>query len=123
MFTGPYNAEPLPEAIIDAHLAPMQRPEIDRSVRALYRGMVLPESMRMSRGVYKRMRLAVPTLFAFGRFDTRFDEALLRRLCANPERFADRVELGFVDDAGKLIPDDAAETVADLSLDWIRRTD
>lgn len=123
VFTGPYNAKPLPEATIDAHLAPMERSDIDRAVRALYRGMVLPESMRLSRGVYKRMRLTIPTLFAFGRFDTRFNEALIRRICANPERFADRVEFAFVDDAGKLIPDDAPDTVANLALDWIRRTD
>ena len=74
-------------------------------------------------GVYRRMRLTIATLFAFGRFDTRFNEPLVRRLCANPERFADRVEFAFVDDAGKLIPDDAPDAVANLALDWIRRTD
>jgi hypothetical protein len=46
-----------------------------------------------------------------------------RRLCANPARFADRVEFAFVDDAGKLLPDDAPNTVANLTLDWIQRTD
>jgi pimeloyl-ACP methyl ester carboxylesterase len=116
-----YNARQAPESTIDAHLAPLQRPEIDQAVRALYRGMVIPESMRLSRGVYKRMRLAVPTLFAFGRVDTRFDEPLVRRLCAHPERFADDVEFAFVDDAGKLLPDDAPDAVANLTVDWIRR--
>ena len=123
VFTGPYNAEPLPEATIDAHLAPMRRPEIDQAVRRLYRGMVLAESRRLGRGVYRRMRLTVPTLVAFGRLDTRFDESLIRRVCAHPERFADRMELAFVDGAGKLVPDDAPDTVAELALDWIRRTD
>jgi hypothetical protein len=46
-----------------------------------------------------------------------------RRLCANPARFADRVEFAFVDDAGKLLPDDAPNTVANLTLDRIQRTD
>ena len=125
-----YNAKPPPEATIDAHLAPMQRPDIDQAVRALYRGMnrllrgmVLPESMRLGRGVYKRMHLSIPTLFAFGRLDTRFNEPLVRRLCANPARFADRADFAFVDDAGKLLPDDAPDTVANLTLDWIQRTD
>jgi pimeloyl-ACP methyl ester carboxylesterase len=116
-----YNARPTSAAEIDAHLAPMQRPAIDQAVRALYRGMVIPESMRLSRGVYQRMRLTVPTLFAFGRVDTRFDEPLIRRLCANPERFADRVEFAFVDDGGKLLPAEAPDAVANLTLDWIRR--
>ncbi|HEU0182546.1 MAG TPA: alpha/beta hydrolase [Agromyces mariniharenae] len=123
VFTGPYNAEVLPDATIAAHLAPMRRTEIDQAVRRLYRGMVLPESMRLSRGVYRRMRLTVPTLVAFGRLDTRFDESLIRRVCAHPERFADRMEFAFVDGAGKLVPDDAPDTVAELALDWIRRTD
>jgi pimeloyl-ACP methyl ester carboxylesterase len=118
-----YNAKRTPDETIDAHLAPMQRPDIDQAVRALYRGMVIPESMRLSRGVYKRMRLAVPTLFAFGRVDTRFNEPLMRRLCAQPERFADRVEFAFVDNAGKLLPDDAPDAVANLTLDWMQRTD
>ena len=118
-----YNAKQTPEATIDAHLAPMQRSDIDQAVRALYRGMVVPESMRLSRGAYKRMHLTIPTLFAFGRVDTRFNEPLVRRLCAHPERFADRVEFAFVDDAGKLLPDDAPDAVANLTLDWIGRTD
>ncbi|MFC9919632.1 alpha/beta fold hydrolase [Agromyces binzhouensis] len=116
-----YNAGPTADEIIDMHLAPMQRPEIDGAVRPLYRGMVVPESMRLSRGTYTRMRLTVPTLFAFGRVDTRFDEPLIRRLCGDPSRFADDVEFAFVDDAGKLLPDDAPEAVASLTLDWIRR--
>ncbi|TYL53230.1 alpha/beta fold hydrolase [Agromyces mariniharenae] len=123
VFTGPYNAEVLPDATIAAHLAPMRRPEVDQAVRRLYRGMVLPESMRLSRGVYRRMRLTVPTLVAFGRLDTRFEESLIRRVCSHPERFADRMELAFVDGAGKLVPDDAPDTVAELALDWIRRAD
>jgi len=118
-----FNAKGTPEATIDAHLAPMQRPAIDQAVRALYRGMVVPESMRLSRGVYKRMRLTVPTLFAFGRVDTRFDEPLIRQLCPKPERFADRVGFAFVEDAGKLLPDEAPRVVANLALDWMRRTD
>jgi pimeloyl-ACP methyl ester carboxylesterase len=123
VFTGPYNARPMPAETIDAHLAPMHRSDIDQAVRELYRGMVLAESMRLSRGVYRRTRLTTPTLFAFGRLDTRFNEPLMRRICSDPERFADRVELAFVDDAGKLIPDDAPDAVANLALDWIRRTD
>jgi len=120
VFTGPYNAKTLPDATIDAHLTPLQRPAVDQAVRPLYRGMILPESLRLSRGVYRRMRLATPTLIAFGRRDTRFAEPVIRRVCAHPERFAARVEFAYVDEAGKLLPDDAPDTVAKLTLDWIR---
>jgi hypothetical protein len=52
-----------------------------------------------------------------------FAEPLVRRLCADPERFADRIEFAFVDEAGKLLPDDAPDIVADLVLDWFDRED
>jgi pimeloyl-ACP methyl ester carboxylesterase len=123
VWSDQYNAQPTPEATIDAHLAPMQRPEIDQAVRPLYRGMVVPEAIRLSRGVYRRTHLTIPTLFAFGRLDTRFNEPLIRNLCANPARFARRVELAFVENAGKLLPDDAPHAVANLTLEWIQRTD
>ena len=54
---------------------------------------------------------------------TLFVRHLSPPFCANPARFADRVEFAFVDDAGKLLPDDAPNTVANLTLDWIQRTD
>ena len=61
--------------------------------------MVLPEGMRMIRGVYRRRRLAVPTLVVFGRRDRPYTEELMERICSDPERYADRVEFAYVDDA------------------------
>ena len=106
---------------IEAHLAPMIRPDIDGAVRPLTRGMILPEAMRMSRGVYRRRRLTVPTLFVFGRRDRPTTEELLGRLCRNPERYADRAEFAYVDDAAHFITDDAPAAVADLAIDWFER--
>ena len=99
----------------------MRRPDIDGAVRTLCRGMVLPEAMRMIRGVYRRRRLTVPTLVVFGRRDFAFSEVLVGRICRNPERYADRVEFAYVDDAAHFITDDAPAAVADLSLDWFER--
>jgi len=62
VFSEEYVARPMSEAAVEAHLAPMRRPDIDGAVRPLCRRMVLPEGMRMMRGVYRRRRLAVPTL-------------------------------------------------------------
>jgi pimeloyl-ACP methyl ester carboxylesterase len=99
----------------------MRRPDIDAAVRPLTRGMVLPEALRMVRGVYRRRRLTVPTLVVFGRRDWPYTEALMGRICRNPERYADRVEFAYVDDAAHFITDDAPAAVADLSLDWFER--
>lgn len=121
VFSEAYLAHPLSEATMDAHLAPMRRPDIDRAVRPLTRGMILPEAMRLSRGVYRRQRLTVPTLFVFGRRDHPWTEENLRRTCREPQRYADRVEFAFVDDAAHFLTDDAPAAVADLAIDWFDR--
>jgi pimeloyl-ACP methyl ester carboxylesterase len=120
-FSEDYVARPISESTIEAHLAPMRRPDIDGAVRPLVRGMALPEAMRMMRGVYRRRRLTVPTLVVFGRRDRPFTEELVERICRNPERYADRVEFAYVDDAAHFITDDAPDAVADLAIDWFER--
>jgi pimeloyl-ACP methyl ester carboxylesterase len=121
VFSEAYVARPMPEATVAAHLAPMRRPDIDGAVRPLTRGMVLPEAMRLARGVYRRRRLTVPTLVVFGRRDRPWTEENLGRVCRNPTRYADRVEFTYVDDAAHFITDDAPAAVADLVLDWFER--
>jgi pimeloyl-ACP methyl ester carboxylesterase len=121
IFSAAYVARPMSEATVEAHLAPLRRPDIDAAVRPLCRRMVLPEAMRMSRGVYRRRRLTVPTLVVFGRRDRPWTEELLGRVCRNPERYADRVEFAYVADAAHFITDDAPAAVADLAIDWLER--
>ena len=121
IFSEAYVAHPLTEATIDAHLAPMSRPEVDAAVRPLTRGMILPEAVRLVRGVYRRRRLTVPTLVVFGRRDRPWTEENLRRICRHPERHADGVEFAFVDDAAHFITDDAPAEVAELAVDWFAR--
>ena len=120
-FSEAYVARPMSEATIEAHLAPMSRPDIDDAVRSLTRGMILPEGMRMSRGVYRRRRLTVPTLVVLGRRDRPWTEELMGRVCRDPERYADRIEFAYVEDAAHFITDDAPTAVADLTLDWFAR--
>jgi pimeloyl-ACP methyl ester carboxylesterase len=121
LFSAGFVARPMSEATVEAHLSPLRRPDIDAAVRSLYRGMVLPEAMRLGRGVYRRQRLAVPTLVVFGRQDGAFTQELVERTCRNPERYADRIEFAYVDDAAHFITDDSPAAVADLALDWFAR--
>jgi pimeloyl-ACP methyl ester carboxylesterase len=120
-FSEAYVARPMSKTTVDWHLAPMRRPEIDAAVRPLLRGLVLPEAMQMARGVYRRRRLTVPTLVAFGRQDRPWTEEVLERLCRHRERYADRPEFAYVDDAAHFITDDAPAAVADLAIDWFER--
>ena len=120
-FSEAYVARPMSEATVEAHLAPMRRPDIDAAVRPLLRGLIMPEAMQMARGVYRRRRLTVPTLVVFGRQDRPWTEEVLAHLCRNPERYADRVEFAYVDAAAHFITDDDPAAVADLAIDWIER--
>lgn len=121
IFSEAYVARPMSEATVEAHLTPLRRPGIDEAVRPLTRGMILPEAVRMMLGVYRRRRLTVPTLVVYGRRDRPWTEQVLERICRNPERYADRVELAYVEDAAHFITDDAPVEVADLVLDWFDR--
>ncbi|MDN5797809.1 MAG: alpha/beta hydrolase [Intrasporangium sp.] len=123
LFSERYVARPMSGATAEAHLAQFRRPDIDAAVRPLLRRAVMPEAMRVMRGVYRRRRLTVPTLVVFGRRDHPTTEEVLGRVCRNPERYADRVEFAFVDDAAHFITDDAPAAVADLALDWFERAD
>lgn len=120
-FSARYAARPMSAATLDAHLAPMRRPEVDAAVRPLTRRMILPEALRIMRGAYRRRRLTVPTLVVYGRLDHPTTEELMGRICAHPERYADRVEFAWVDDAAHFITDDAPRAVAELALDWFDR--
>lgn len=120
-FSEAYVARPMSPAIVDAHVAPFVRPEIDGAVRPLCRGMILPEAIRMMRGVYRRRRLTVPTLIVFGRRDYPWSQQTLARICRRPEQYADRVEFAYVDDAAHFITDDAPAEIADLAIHWFER--
>jgi pimeloyl-ACP methyl ester carboxylesterase len=121
-FSERYAARPMSEATLEAHLAQFRRPEVDAAVRPLVRRMVLPEAVRMMRGVYRHRRLTVPTLVVFGRRDRPTTEELMGRICRDPERYADHVEFAYVDDAAHFITDDAPEAVAGLALEWFARS-
>ncbi|MBU6512724.1 MAG: alpha/beta hydrolase [Betaproteobacteria bacterium] len=121
LFGPRYLARPMTEETISAYLRVHERPEIERAVTALYRGMVIPVSMRLMRGVYKRMRLHPPTLAVFGRQDGPFSEPTARHICRTYAEHADRFELAFIDDAAHFITDDAPDAVVALALDWFAR--
>ncbi|MBO3086622.1 alpha/beta fold hydrolase [Cellulomonas fengjieae] len=121
LFDPRYIAHPLPTETLDAYLAPMSRAEIDGAVRRIFRGVALPVSLQLARGTFARQRLQPPTLAVFGRLDHPWDEALIRRLCGDLTRYADRYELAFVDDAAHFITDDAPSEVTALALAWFQR--
>ncbi|MEI5583745.1 MULTISPECIES: alpha/beta fold hydrolase [unclassified Agromyces] len=120
-FSEEFVAHPMPQHVVEAHLAPMRRSDIDAAVRPLFRGMALPEAMRMARGVYHRRRLTVPTLVVLGRPGHPWTEEIIGRVCRDPERYADHVEFAYVDDAAHFIADDAPAEVAGLAIDWFER--
>ncbi|UJP10452.1 alpha/beta hydrolase [Microbacterium sp. KUDC0406] len=123
LFGPAYLTHPLTEDELSSYLVVERRPEVLASVRTIFRGLVIPESMRLAGGTYRRMRLRPPTLCVFGRDDGPFSEKNVRRITRGHERFADRIEFAYVDDAAHFLTDDAPEEVAELALEWFARTD
>ncbi|MDQ0615745.1 pimeloyl-ACP methyl ester carboxylesterase [Microbacterium sp. W4I4] len=122
LFGDHYAAKPFTAETIDAYLRVQRRPGAGDSVRALYRGMIIPESMRLASGHYRRQHLTPPTLAVFGRLDGPFTEDTVRAICRGSERFADRFELAFIEGAAHFVVDDAPDAVADIALNWIRQS-
>ena len=121
LFNPSYQHRPFTEVEFAAYLAPEKRPEVLASVHKMYRGMVVPVAMQMLRGDFRRVRLQPPTLFVFGREDSTFSEAVVRRISRNHERRAACAEFAFVENASHFIPEDAPAAVAELALDWFHR--
>lgn len=118
-----YLARPMSDEIVDGYLSVQRVPEVSSAVSAMYRGLILPEVMRIAGGSYRRMRLHPPTLAVFGRQDGQFPEDLIRHICRDHERRADRFELAFVDGASHFLTDDAPDEVVRLALEWFRSTE
>lgn len=117
----PYTVQPMAEEAIDAYLRVEVRPEVARATRKVLLGMIGPELPWLLGGHYKRMRLQPPTLVAFGEVDRPFSESMVRHICRDHERCAERFELAFVPAAAHFVVDEAPEAVAALALDWFRR--
>lgn len=118
LFSEKYLARPLGEEDLDGYLRVQRRPEVSRAVAAMYRGLIVPEVMALAAGEYRRLRLRPPTLALFGRQDGPFPEELVRHICRDHERRADRFSLAFVDGASHFLTDDAPDEVARHTLEW-----
>jgi len=121
LFGPRYTAQAMDPETIEAYLRPHQRPEVQRAVAAMYRGMVVPMSLRLARGFYRRKRLHPPTLVVFGREDGPFAEPTARHICRKHAEHADLFELAFVDRASHFLTDDAPQDLVRLALNWFGR--
>lgn len=101
---------------VETYLSRLRDPAHARAASALYRDMVLPESTRILRGVYRRTRLTTPTMLLFGAADTAFPPPIARALLADRERYADDVRLAFIDGAGHFVPDEQPGQVVEQAL-------
>lgn len=121
LFVSPYLVRPMTAETLDAYLRVAARPEVARATRKVLLGMITPEIAWLMGPHYKRMRLQPPTLVAFGDHDWPFTESVVRGMCRDHDRCADRFELAFIPHAAHFVTDDAPDAVADLALDWFRR--
>lgn len=118
IFEPPYVVTPMTPETVATYLAPMQRPEIDAAIAQLYRGLVLSEMSHLAFGAYRRLRLTVPALYAFGSEDRPLTADYVTEHCGDTTRVADHVEIVSVDGAAHFITDDRPDAVAELARDF-----
>lgn len=123
VFDPPYVVTPLAEKTIATYLAPMKRPDIDAAINEVYRWLVFSEMPRMTGGVYRRQRLTVPSLYAFGSDDRPLTAEFVRSQCGDVGRFADHLEIADVPDAAHFMTDDNPEAVQEILLDFFARVE
>jgi pimeloyl-ACP methyl ester carboxylesterase len=107
--------------VIETYVAQLREPDRARAASSLYRHLVLPESLRILRGDYRRIRLPTPTLLLFGAADSAFPPALANRMLQDHRTYADHVEVGFVARAAHFIADERPDAVVDHALEFFPR--
>ncbi|HKN44151.1 MAG TPA: hypothetical protein VJW23_09515 [Propionibacteriaceae bacterium] len=82
---------------------------------------MLPESLRILRGDYRRIRLLTPTLLLFGAAGSAFPPALANRVLQDHRTYADHVGIGFVAGAAHFIAEERPDAVVDHALEFFAR--
>ena len=104
---------------LELFLAPLRQPERARAGSALYRGLILPEIGRISRGAYRDSRLSVPTRLLYGAADP----VLGPDLVGGYEAYADDLAVEMVEGAAHFMVDDRPDAVADRALAFFATAD
>jgi pimeloyl-ACP methyl ester carboxylesterase len=103
---------------LDVYAARMRERARARAASSLYRGLILPELVRIARGVYRGHQLTMPTVILCGA-----DDPVMRReLLGGYEDNADDLTIEVVPDASHFIPDEQPAAVAAHALELIART-
>lgn len=121
VFDPPYVVTPMAAETIATYLAPQRDPQIDAATNEIYRWLVFSEMPRMAGGVYRKARLRVPALYAFGEQDRPLTPDFVRKQCGDTARYADHLEIAAVPDAAHFMTDDNPEAVQELLLEFFAR--
>lgn len=116
-----FGVAPMDAHAIETYVAPLRQPAQARAASALCRHLVLPEVAGIVTGRHKRTGLRTPTLILFGTGDAIFTPERVRALMRGAERYADHVELDFVDGPGHFLADEAPEQVTERALRFFER--
>jgi pimeloyl-ACP methyl ester carboxylesterase len=103
---------------LDAYADRMREPARARAASSLYRGLILPELVRIARGRYRDQRLTTPTVILCGA-----DDPVMRvEFLGGYENNADDLTIEVVPNASHFIPDEQPDAVAAHALELIART-
>ena len=103
---------------LDVYADRMREPARARAASSLYRGLILPELVRIARGAYRDQRLTTPTVILCGA-----DDPVMRpEFLGGYEDHADDLTIEVVPNASHFIPEEQPAEVAAHALELIGRT-
>jgi pimeloyl-ACP methyl ester carboxylesterase len=103
---------------LDVYADRMREPARAGAASSLYRGLILPELVRLARGTYRGRLLTMPTVILCGA-----DDPVMRpEFLGGYEGNADDLRIEVVPDASHFIPDEQPDAVAAHALALIART-
>ncbi len=122
LFEPPYVARPMAPETVETYLAPLRQPQNEEAIREIYRGLIGGEVPSLATGAYRKERLKVPCMYAFGVKDEPLTASFVRAHCGDVSRFADHLEIVSVDGGAHFMTDDNPRAVQALAEDFFVRT-
>jgi pimeloyl-ACP methyl ester carboxylesterase len=102
---------------LDCFVSRLRDPARARAAAALYRGFILPEASRITRGAYRGRRLSTPTRLLVGAEDP----VVRPELLGGYEEHADDLTIAVIPGAAHFVADERPDAVVEHALDFFAR--
>lgn len=119
---GHFAARELPAEVTQLYTALLRDPATASGISCLCRRMLLPELLRITRGVYREQLFMMPTLFCFGTQDGAFPPPIVKQVFAQTTRYGPEVKLEMIEGAGHYLSDEQPTETNQVILQFLEES-